>query len=139
MGRSMLSMISAPSERTEESAETLWDVTIGSLGGSGIQASAPLQYGVADIRQRLTQGHEQRLGPGHTEWRRIIAKKLFFKHTGLNRADHLAERIRYGLFQTRVTLDRDEMRVILSESWQHPRVHLAVEIVHQERAKDGDV
>src|SRR4051812_20713740 len=30
------------------------------------------------------------------------------------------------------------MRVVLSEPWQHSRMHLAVEVVHQERAKDRD-
>src|SRR6202011_2792699 len=62
-----------------------------------------------------------------------------FEDTGLISTDRLPERVGDGSFKAGIILHRDEVRMILSEPRQHASVNLAVEVVHHERAKDGDL
>ena len=62
-----------------------------------------------------------------------------FEDAGLIRTHRLSERVGDGSFEAGVILDRDEVRMILSEARQHASVNLAIEIVHYEGAEDGDL
>ncbi|MBZ5655417.1 MAG: hypothetical protein LAO56_09060 [Acidobacteriia bacterium] len=69
-----------------------------SSGGpcGGVQIAAPLQDGISNCRENLTQCQQQRLGARHAEGRPIIGEQPSFKHAGFVRADRLPERIGYG-------------------------------------------
>ena len=107
--------------------------------GKRCRVSAAGQHRIRDKRKRVTQGKEQRLRSRHLERRGIAREKLLFEDAGLVRAHRLAKRIGHGAFEASVILHRNQVRMVLSEPRQHAGVHLAVEVIHHERAEDGDL
>src|SRR6266850_2423640 len=107
--------------------------------GSSVQVAAPLQYGISDCREKLTQSQQQRLGGRHLEGRPIAGEQPIFQDAGFVRADRLPERIGYGALEPSIVLHWNEVRVIGPEPGQHVGMNVAVEVVHQERAEDRNV
>jgi len=98
-----------------------------------------LQDGVSYKRENLTQCQEQRLRSRHVKRRRIAREDLPFKDRGLDRANYLVERFGHSTLEASIIFHRDQVRVVLSEPWQHASVHLAIEVIHQKRAEERDV
>src|SRR3989449_2076452 len=107
--------------------------------GSSIQVAAPLQYGISNCREKLTQSQQQRLGGRHLEGRPIAGEEPTLQDAGFVRADRLPERIGYGALQPSIVLHWNKVRVIRPEPGQHVGMNVAVEVVHQERAEDRNV
>src|SRR2546425_11847307 len=110
----------------------------GGCGGS-VQVAAPLQHGISNCREKLTQCQQQRLGGRHLEGRPMAGEQPTFKDAGFVRADRLPERIGYGALQPSIVLHWNKVGVIRPEPGQHVGMNVAVEVVHQERAEDRNV
>src|SRR6266404_3439807 len=106
--------------------------------GSSVQVAAPLQDGIGNCRENLTQCQQQRLGGRHLEGRPILGEQPTFKDAGFVPADRLPERIGDGALQPSIVLYWNKVRVIRPEPGQHVRMNVAVEVVHQERAEHRD-
>src|SRR6266850_1151935 len=107
--------------------------------GSSVQLAAPVQHGISNCREKLTQCQQQRLGGRHLEGRPVAGEQPTFKDAGFVRADRLLERIGYGALQPSIVLHWNKVRVIRPEPGQHVGMNVAVEVVHQERAEDRNV
>src|SRR5881296_4503346 len=101
--------------------------------GSSVQVAAPLQHGISNRREKLTQCQQQRLGGRHLEGWPIAGEQPTFKDAGFVRADRLPERIGYGALQPSIVLHWNKVRVISPEPGQHARMDVVIEVVHQER------
>src|SRR5713101_563592 len=103
--------------------------------GSSVQVAAPVQHGISNCREKLTQGQQQRLGGRHLEGRPIAGEQPTFKDAGFVRTDRLPERIGYGALQPSIVLHWNKVRVIRPEPGQHVGMNVAVEVVQPERAE----